>query len=372
MAVNTKIITAVLLASAVILGCVTVSDSSDADTGFTVTDSTGKDFLYSAPSEHIIVTGYAVTLTLIDAGMAGKIYAVDQYGADAFKDRGIELPSRVWTTTYGDTSALKSNIVHAAEEGFDKLTDTIILTTYKTDFVGSDGNGGLRSELMDAEVGFKLVPFYGSIVDYNAIVSCVDDIERISGSTAGLTEHMVSVYDSVTAAVSSEDKKDAIFIRYSSSSGWGIGVSGSIAVALIEAAGGRNIGSSAGTNTVYNQAKIVELLSNHPDALILLDSPYFDTYGGTFENFVSDVMGGEQGSHGLVKVQKTWNNYDPGAADGLLAIAHVMHPGAVDGTLEAYYVDGNGDSDNALLYIGICAAALAVIVGIVLFIRSRN
>ncbi len=103
---------------------------------------------------------------------------------------------------------------------------------------------------------------------------------------------MMSAYDEVTAAVASEEKKDAIFLRYSSSKGWGIGVSGSIAVALLEAAGGNNIGSSAGKDTVYNQMKIVELLSDHPDALIFIDSPYFDTYEGTFDKFIDEVMEG--------------------------------------------------------------------------------
>ena len=367
---NMKAMIALVLVSALVSGGIAVSDSSDADEGFTVTDSTGKTFTYSAASEHIIVTGYAATLTIIESGMAEKIYAVDQYGAVAFDDKGLERPANVWTTTYNDTSALKSNIVHAGENGFDIATDTVILTTYKTDFVGSDGNSGLRAELM--KEGFRYVPFYGSIVDYNAIVSCVRDIENITGSTSNLTASMMSAYDEVTAAAASEEKKDAIFLRYSSSKGWGIGVSGSIAVALLEAAGGNNIGSSAGKDTVYNQMKIVELLSDHPDALIFIDSPYFDTYEGTFDKFIDEVMGGDQGNHGIVKMLKTWNNYDPAAADGLKAVAHVMHPDAVDGTLEAYYADkGDGDS-SVMLYVGIGAAAIIAAVGVLLFIRSRN
>ncbi|WP_400226352.1 hypothetical protein [Methanomethylophilus alvi] len=114
-----KAMIALVLVSALVSGGIAVSDSSDADEGFTVTDSTGKTFTYSAASEHIIVTGYAATLTIIESGMAEKIYAVDQYGAVAFDDKGLERPANVWTTTYNDTSALKSNIVHAGESGFD-------------------------------------------------------------------------------------------------------------------------------------------------------------------------------------------------------------------------------------------------------------
>ncbi len=368
MSVRIKALIALVLVSAMVSGGVATGDASDADTGFTVTDSTGKTFGYSAPSEKIIVTGYAAALTLIDAGMASKIFAVDQYGAAAFEDRGLEKP-REYKFTYGDTSGFKSSLIGAVSDGFDKENDTVVLTTYKTDFVGKDGNSGLRAELLDA--GFRYIPFYGSIYDYDEIVNCVQDLERISGSTAGLTAAMNSAYSTVTSAVGGKEKTDAIFLRYSGSNGWGIGVSGAIGATLIETAGGNNIGVSAGSSTVYNEGKIIELLSEYPDAVIFLDSPYFDTYGGSFEKFVSDVMGGDQGNHGLVKMLKTWNNYDPGAAEGLAAIAHVLHPDAVAGDVEPYYVSGTGGS-NVLVYAVSALVVIAAIAGVMLFIRSRK
>lgn len=88
-----KALIALILVSAMASGCIAAGDASDAGTGFTVTDSTGKTFSYSAPSDKIIVTGYAATLTLIDAEMASKIFAVDQYGAVAFDDRDLDRPT---------------------------------------------------------------------------------------------------------------------------------------------------------------------------------------------------------------------------------------------------------------------------------------
>lgn len=363
-----KALIALILVSAMASGCIAAGDASDAGTGFTVTDSTGKTFSYSAPSDKIIVTGYAATLTLIDAEMASKIFAVDQYGAVAFDDRDLDRP-RVYNFTYGDTSGFKSSLIGAAAAGFDKDSDTVILTTYKTDFVGSDGTSGLRRVLMDE--GFRYVPFYGSIYSYSEVVSCVQDLERISGSTAGLTASMNAAYDSVTAAVAGKEKTDAVFLRYSSTKGWGIGVDGAIGATLIEAAGGNNVGASAGSSTVYNEGKIIELLSEYPDAVIFLDSPYFDTYGGSFGKFVSDVMGGDQGNHGLVKMLKTWNNYDPGVAEGLTAIAHVLHPDAVAGDVEPYYVGGT-EGSNVLVYAVSALVVIAVIAGVMLFVRSRK
>ena len=45
---NMKAMIALVLVSALVSGGIAVSDSSDADEGFTVTDSTGKTFTYSS------------------------------------------------------------------------------------------------------------------------------------------------------------------------------------------------------------------------------------------------------------------------------------------------------------------------------------
>lgn len=353
--------------------CAAPASEGDASQSFTITDSTGTGYAYSAPSERIIVTGYAATLTLIDAGMASKIYATDQYGQVAFDDECIGLgDTKVFRTSYSDVSGLKSSIIGAVDDGFSKDGDTVILTAFTTPYAGKDMKGGLRAELMD--IGFSKVLFYGSIYEYSGIVSIVNDLERISGSTAGLTASMEAAYEKVTSAVSGLEKKDAIFLRYSGSNGWGIGVSGSIGGTLIGVAGGNDLGSEAGsTSTLYNTSKIVEILSDHPGAIIFLDSPYFDSYDGTFQKFVDDVLGGDQADFGLVKMLKTWNNYDPESAEGLIEIAHVLHPDAVDGTVEALYADsGDDDSD------GTTAIAIAVIIVIIiaiagfLVLRSRK
>lgn len=368
---TSKTLTAIAVL-AVIAAALCAAPSSDADaSSFTITDSTGATTDYSGPSDNIIVTGYAATLTLIDAGEASKIYATDQYGKVAFEEKGLEAP-RVYSFTFGDNSVLKSSIIEAAGNGFDKEKDTVLLTTYTTQFVTSTDN--LRDALKS--VGFQKVLFYGSIYEYEDIIGIVSDIESITGSTAGLTSDMKKALSYVTGAVSGLEKTDAIFLRYSSSKGWGIGVSGSIGGTLIKVAGGNDLGSEAGaTSTLYNQAKIVEILGNHPDAVVFLDSPYFDTYGGTYESFVKDVLGGDQGDFRLVKMLKTWNNYDPESAEGLVEIAHVLHPDAVDGTYDVYGGDGSGsdgDDDSAALYIGIAAAVIIILLAAFLIVRSRK
>ncbi len=363
---------AILAVVAIALMTIATVPATDADTPqpFAITDSTGTVSEYSGPSENIIVTGYAATLTLIDAGSASRIYATDQYGRDAFEDKGLEAP-RTFTFTFGDNSMLKSDIIGSVDDGFDKERDTVFLTTYTTQFIGSDGKSGLRAELLDA--GFAHVLFYGSVYEYEDIVGIVRDLESISGSDAGLTEDMEDALEYVSGAVSGLERTDALFLRYSGSKGWGIGVSGSIGGMLIKEAGGNDLGAGTGAlSTLYNQTKIIEILDSHPDAVVFLDSPYFDTYGGTFESFVEDVLHGSQGDLKLVKMLKTWNNYDPESAEGLVEIAHILHPEAVDGSYEVFGGSGGNASGDGTMAVGIAAAVIVIALAAFLVIRSRK
>ena len=283
---STKAVALIALAAIIAASfCIVPISETDAETGFVITDSTGKQSSYDAPSDQIMVFGYAATLTLIDAGATSKIYATDQYGQQAFVDKGITDLPKIFKTAYNDASQLKSNIIGSVDDGFDKEKGTVILTTFATVFVGADKNSGLRGELLD--IGFSHVLFYGSIYEYDDVVDVVKDLELVSGSSADLASGMIATKERVQKAVEGLEKKDAVFLRYSSVNGWGIGTSGSIGGALISTAGGNNLGLGIGsTSTVYDVSKILEILEKSPEAVIFMDNAYFDTYGGTFEKFV--------------------------------------------------------------------------------------
>ena len=370
---STKAVALIALAAIIAASfCIVPISETDAETGFVITDSTGKQSSYDAPSDQIMVFGYAATLTLIDAGATSKIYATDQYGQQAFVDKGITDLPKIFKTAYNDASQLKSNIIGSVDDGFDKEKGTVILTTFATVFVGADKNSGLRGELLD--IGFSHVLFYGSIYEYDDVVDVVKDLELVSGSSADLASGMIATKERVQKAVEGLEKKDAVFLRYSSVNGWGIGTSGSIGGALISTAGGNNLGLEIGsTSTVYDVSKILEILEKSPEAVIFMDNAYFDTYGGTFEKFVEDFFHGDLGDLKLVKMQKTWNNYDPESAEGLVEMAHVLHPDAVDGTVEPYTQEKNAEgSDWTLAVIGIAVVlAICIAVGFAV-IRKRK
>lgn len=69
-----------------------LAESSDGAGGFDVTDGTGRTFHYDRPSDHVILAGFAVTLTVVDLGLAYKIVATDTYGGYSYyKDPKLEM-----------------------------------------------------------------------------------------------------------------------------------------------------------------------------------------------------------------------------------------------------------------------------------------
>ena len=350
---------------------------------------------YDGPDDMAVIFGYAIGKTVDQAGMYSKIYAAGPYANNALAEDGnkkvTELPSLY---SSGNIDQIFTILVQAVDSGkLDKENTTVILTTY------IDNSLNLRNKL--AEAGFAHVLFYGSIETYSQVVSCVSDIEKALGSSEGLADGMTQTEDEVAAALNGAEKKDFIYLWYSSSNGWGAKQSG-LAVTLGEAAAGNNVGytSDLTSGTYYNENFIIQSLSSHPDCTIVLDSGYARNYGGSAEKFVDEFMGGSIGGHTIFVCKQEWNNYDPQFADGLKAFAAALHPdlysrsdvkvyssadfeGGSDGGAggdeeddddEHSSADFEGGSDggsNTAVYAG-AAVAAAILVGAVLWFRSRH
>lgn len=362
----TSLVLVMCLAGATIM----YSDDSDADGSFTITDTTGKIFEYSSASDKVVAFGYSATLTVAQSGQVAKLYAVDKYGKEALTDYGYTFSGvDVATCSSSNADSIYTQLVQAKEAGAISLDDTIILTTYSANIQ----SGGLRDRLETA--GFTHVLFYGTMVDYDAVVDCVRGICLACGGT-DLGIPMENTKNTVIQRLTENGnpKTDAIFIWYTPSSGWGYGNTGSISVALMNQAGANNIAynSDSAAAVVYDKSTIQTLLGLCKDAVIFLDSGYIRSYGGSVESFVDEVMGGDYGDHKIVVVERTWNNYDAEAADGLWAMASVLHSDLFDGEVTVY-TGGKNDSDNSLLIYG-CIVAAIIIVGVValIFVRSRH
>lgn len=346
--------------------CIVIADDSSASEAFTVKYSLkGTDYSvdFDGPVNKVTIFGYAPTLTVLDADKASKIYAVDEYGKEAFTDKGVtdtsvSIPKM---SSSSNVDAIYSQLIQAVDDGKISLDDAIILTTYETNAKS------IRDKL--ATAGFTHIVYYGTMDAFPSLIKCIGEIEKIVGSEKNLEKNMQTTYDTVIEKMKGVEKKDAIYLRYSASSGWGYG--GSICSSMIIAGGGNNIGATPNNKTVYDQSKIVQLLEASPEAMIFLDGAWIRSNGGTVDSFVDEVMGGDMGKHGIVVVEKTWNNYDPEAADGLWNMAGAMHPDIIDSDVVVYR-DSGSEKDNTIIYVAIGVAAIVILAGALIILRMRK
>ncbi len=341
-------------------------DSADADDSFDVT-YTLKDKTHTVhfdgPVDKVIVFGYAAALTMMETDQLDKLYACDKYADDAYKEMGLERKAKTIANLSGsNVDLIFSTIMQAVQAGEFSKDDAVILTTM------TSAGESVRAKL-EAE-GFTHVVFYGSMSEYSDIIQCVKEMEMIVGSGKNLYKNMQVVLDELDEKLDGVEKKDAMFIWYSPSSGWGYGNTGSLNVSMIAAAGGNNIGYTADSKEgiIYNPSGILQRLGASPDAVIFLDSAYMRSYGGTMESFITDVLGGSSGNHQIVVLEHSWNNYCPDSADGVWAMASVLHPDIISGDVPVY----SGESeDHTVLYVGIGVGVAVVVVGAILFFRLR-
>lgn len=342
-------------------------DSADADDSFDVT-YTLKDKTHTVhfdgPVDKVIVFGYAAALTMMDTDQLDKLYACDKYADDAYAEKGLTRQAKTIANLSGsNVDLIFSTIMQAVQAGEFSKDDAVILTTMTT------ASENVRAKL-EAE-GFTHVVFYGSMAEYSDIIQCIKEIEMIVGSTKNLYKNMEYVLEQLEDKLDGVAKKDAMFVWYSPSSGWGYGNTGSLSVSMIAAAGGNNIGYTADSkeSIIYNKSGILQKLGDSSDAVIFLDSGYIRSYGGSVDSFVDDVLGGSQGNHQIVVSEHAWNNYCPESADGVWAMAHVMHPDIISGDVPVY--TDAGSEDHTVLYVGIGVGVVIVAVGAILFLRLR-
>ncbi|WP_400226360.1 hypothetical protein [Methanomethylophilus alvi] len=344
------------------------SDSSDAaDKSFDV-KYTLKNVEYNVhfdgPVDHVIVFGYAAALTVMDTDQIDKLYACDKYADDAYAEKGLERKSNlIANLSSSNVDLIFSSIMQAVQKGEFSKDDAVILTTM------TSAADSVRSKL--AAEGFTHVVFYGSMSEYSDIIRCVKEIEMMLGSGSNLYKNMEYILEKVNDALKDVPKKDAMFVWYSPSNGWGYGNTGSLSVSMINAAGGNNIGYTPDSSEtiIYNKSGIIQKLGASPEAVIFLDSGYIRSYGGSVAQFVNDVLDGDQGKHVICVSEHAWNNYCPESAEGLWKMAHVLHPDVIEGDVPVYTDEGS--KDNTALYIGIGVAAVIAVAGALVFLRMR-
>ena len=360
---------AIAVIIAMVVSVVPVSVDAAEDEGFDVKfNLKGTDYTthFDGPVDKVVVFGYAAALTVLDTDQVDKLYACDKYADDAYKEKGMTRESKlVANLSSANVDSIYAFLVQALQSGELTEDSAIILTTMTTP------SAALIPDLKEA--GFKHIVFYGSMTEYADLIQCVKEIEMIVGSTKDLYKNMQYICDKLADLLQDVPKKDALFVWYSPSNGWGYGNTGSLSVTMINAGGGNNLGYTPGNTSgiIYNEAGVVQKLSDSPQAVIFLDDGYIRSYGGSVDQFVDTVLGGNQGEHIICVSEHAWNNYCPESADGLWKMAHVMHPDIVDADVPVY-TDAGGNDGNIVLYVGVGVGVVVIAAAALYLLRMRH
>lgn len=340
-------------------------DGTEAVTSFTIKDGTDRTFNYTGTTKHIVTMGYAATLTVAELGEINKIIAVDKYSTFSYTNdvRLKDMKAQDMGTIYNasNNDFIVSTFVQWVEEKKMLLDDTIILTAYS--------NAKVLRESLEAK-GFTHVLIYLSVTQYDQIIDFVTSISKIvKGSVTDVVTDMQLVLDKINEGLKSVEKKSkGLYVHYSSSAGFSVGNKGSIAVSLIESAGGINIGYTPdSTKSTYgDKSTVVTLVNDNRDVVIFLSAVYLND--NTVDDFYKDVLGGDK-TIKVVPMKSVWNNYCPDSSIGLWTFASAMYPALFNGDVPSG--DKGVANDNTMMYVIAAAVAVIVIIGITFYILRK-
>ena len=363
-------ILAVIIAALFIVPLAVTDGADGADSkSFTITDGTGREFTFDGPSEKIVALGKGTNLTIAELGCLDKVVAVDTWSmpAKANDERlsglnAVDVGSIYYADNNDNVLAELNKLVEANTLSHD---DAVILTAYPNTLV-------LR-ELLE-KMGFTHVLVWTEIVDYETIVKFVEAISQVATGSLDteLVEEMRTVQKTIDDGLKGvAEKKKAVYVRYTTDSGeFTIGNTGSIAVSLIESAGGENIGRNESTDQRRwgDTSMMIQLLEENPDAVVFLDVTWANA-DHTVYDFRTEYLGGDT-QRKVVQLKSEWNNYGPDAMDGLMVVAQSMYPDIFG----EYVVDEGGSpgDNNTLLYVGAAVAAIAIIAVAYILLMRRS
>ena len=243
---NSKILIAGIIA---VMMCATfaVAPTDADDTGFDIVDETGTSYHFDGAAEHIVSVGYATTLTIVEAGGADKLVAVDKYST--YEQSGNELLKAVDAIDLGSFYGTSNHqnvivtIVNLVETGEMSLDDPIILTSYPD-------NEALAAELREA--GFEKVLMWTTIDDYSQLIDMVESVSIIAaGEIPESVTVMKDTYNRVvseTADIPEESRTKALYVWYYGGE-FTVGNTG-IMGSMLQAANANNIGAHTMTNRI--------------------------------------------------------------------------------------------------------------------------
>ncbi|MCQ2071241.1 MAG: hypothetical protein MJZ68_08935 [archaeon] len=347
---------------------VAITDVSDADSSFTVTDGKGNTVSFDKVPEHIVTIGKGVTATAIEIGVLDKVLVCDSYSAKATEDVYTPLKEKIAAgvikangNVYSSGKAnLITDIVDAADvekKGeFDKKSDAIFITGSDT-YIKS-----IIDELV--KYGFTKILAWNDIVDYKDIAKFVETVSKVAkGSVDPAVEKMESLSDYISNKLTSKEKKDAFYVTYSSNV-FKVGNTGSLANSMIIAAGGNSVTVDPSKTTSTYEANITELREKYPSAVIFIDNTINSNEANL--NNLKTQLGGNLDN--VVPLNSLWNNYCVESMDGVWTMACSMYPDIFHGDIPT----PKDSDDNSMVYIVAVIVAVVAIGVVGLFYVRKN
>ena len=351
-----------------------VGEDSSAAGKITVKDGRGNEVVFDEPASHVVTSGVGTSATVVQMGQLDKIVVCDSYSYSsteevlkdlkkAVDDKKIKANGNV----YSGIGSFKTDVIDAAdtETGgkFDKEKDVIILTA------GASTNDSLKTYF--EEKGFKKILLWDSITEYGKIIDFAKAVSlALTGKTCDEVKSMELVESTVKdkladEKISGDKETKALYVRLSSGN-YTIGNTGSLAISMLEAAGGNNIGydsSKSGTTYGVEASAFTKFREdNGTDKIVVfLDSNVTEAKANEIKTLMGD-------NTTLVQLKSLWNNYSIDSKDGVWTMACALYPNLFEGDVPEY----NGESNNTMLYIAIGGATAVVILIIAFYLLKRH
>lgn len=350
------------------------SDSEGADT-ITVTDGRGETVTFDSAVDSIVTVGRGVTATTIQLGMLDKIVVCDKYSAgdtnkvfDGLREYVAEGKISASGSVYSSgVSDLKNEIIDATDKGkFDKTSDALIITGSPTYL-----DNGLI-DFFETEGYKKILVWYDTkITSYDDIVDVVEVISKVTkGTVDPVVNEMRSLPKNIDTILkdnditSDSDKAEAFYVTYSGNA-YKVGNTGSLATAMILAAGGNVVTLDLSQTASTYEANLTQIIEEYgKDVVIFLD----DNIASTDKlNDVRAMVGNEVK---LVPLDPLYNNYTVESMNCVKLMAHSMYPDIFEG--DDPFIPSEEDDDNLLIYVAAGIVAVIVIIGVAfVFMRGH-
>lgn len=172
---------AILMAAIALVAVLAImpSDTSEGARAIEIEDGLGNDFVFDGPVDKVVSIGKGVSATIIRIGAVDKIVVTDSYtktDSDAFfkplQDRIASGDVAAGGNIYSSgREQLKTDIIDAADNGFDRAKDVVIIT----------GSDTYRAPIVDflKEKGFKNILQWNDIKEYDDIEDFAEAISLV-------------------------------------------------------------------------------------------------------------------------------------------------------------------------------------------------